>query len=298
MPNTTTSVSPMMLVYGRQGRGPLSLLRDVWTNGFDIPVLPQAISSYLEELKLRLSTAASIAEISADKQQAAYAQQYNKRAISKSFKAGDRVIVSFKSDTHSKVLSKWTGPCTIIENVSDNSYLVCLPDNSRRIFHANLLRRFVDKINHAGVVNNHTIKSMLDKQHPDIQLETVGVNLVGVIDDEHTEEFGEIIEMPIVNNEPVVDFVKLIECQCTNLNVKQKEQLCDVLDKHRNVFSEQPGLCNIIEHSIRVTDEKHIPRRKMYPIPMVYREQVDKQINDMLASDIIQSYVLKRRITL
>ena len=219
MPNTTTSVSPMMLVYDRQGRGPLSLLRDVWTDGFGIPVLHQAISSYLEELKLRLSTAASIAEISADKQ-VAFAQQYNKRAISKSFKAGDRVIVFLKSDTHSKVLSKWTGPCTIIENVSDNSYLVCLPDNSRRIFHANLLRRFVDKINHTGVVNNHTIKSMLDKQHPDIQLETVGVNLVGVIDDEHTEEFGEIIEMPIVNNEPVIDFVKLIECQCTNLNVK------------------------------------------------------------------------------
>ena len=289
-PNSTTQLSPMQLVWGRQSRGPLSLLKNIWTNNFQIPVRPPAVSEYLEELKNRLNTIACIAESASEKQQSAYVNQYNKKAVAKTFKPGDRVIVLIKINLHSKLMSKWTGPCEIIEPLSDCSYLVLMPDNSRRIFHANLLRRYIDPIQHTAVVNNHVIKSVRDQQN-DMKINAVhsaNVNLVGVVDDS-SDEFGEIIELPVSSStDSIVDFRALIEAQCQHLSASQRGQLCAVLEKHSNVFSNSPGLCKVGEHSIRVDDTKPIPRRKIYPVPMCYREEVDRQIQELLGADIIE----------
>ena len=52
------------------------------------------------------------------------------------FVAGDQVIV-FERDSTNKLMSRWIGPAQIIEPKSDNSYLVCMPNQARRVLHAN-----------------------------------------------------------------------------------------------------------------------------------------------------------------
>jgi len=49
IPNATTDLSPYQMVYGRVGRGPLSVVKDTWSDDLtDQPVLPGNASEYLE----------------------------------------------------------------------------------------------------------------------------------------------------------------------------------------------------------------------------------------------------------
>jgi len=71
-----------------------------------------------------------------------YITRYNKQSQEKSFTIGESVLVLQKDSNSSKVFSKRTGPAIIFEVKSPNSYVVEFEDGSRRILHANHLRKF------------------------------------------------------------------------------------------------------------------------------------------------------------
>ena len=74
----------------------------------------------------------------------------------------------------------------------------------------------------------------------------------------------------------------------SHLERNQQIQLRRLLQKHKDVFSDKPGQCNIGCHEIRLV-EGAIPRRlRPYRIPQKLKDEVDKQISDMLAAGIIQ----------
>lgn len=252
-------------------------MKDVWSgNCPGLPILPKTVTDYLIDLRERLAVAADIADMNAIKSQEAYKHQYNKRAKPKSFVVGDNVIV-FEKDTGNKLLSKWTGPCEIVKQVSDNSYLVSMPNTGRRTFHANHLRKYVSETQLTGFVNNPIVKA--------------AVNLVGVIDDHDTEGFGEVVEIPSFAEKIVIDdndFVSLVRETCSHLSDCEQRQLVTVLQRHSAVFSTKPGLCNVGQHTIRVQDNVPVPRRKLYPVPLILRDEVDKQVADLLEADIIE----------
>ena len=279
VPNATTGCSPMQLVCGRQNRGPLSVLKDVWCGNIpNIPVLPVSTEDYLTNLRDRLNVVARIAEANSEKAQDVYKKQYNKRAKTKHFDTGDLVIV-LEKNSGNKILSQWVGPCEIINQESDNSYLVQMPNEGRRLIHANSLKKFVNQTDFVGTVNNSVTKP------------TINVNLVGVINEEDTEHFGDVVEIPIMSKtqqEDFIDFKSIIDDTCQHISDEQRIELTSILEKHRNVFSSKPGLCKVGHHSIRIKENEPIPHRKLYPVPISLREEVDKQIKELLDADIIE----------
>ena len=61
VPNATTGTSPYMLVYGRNPRGPLTILKESWTGENDTSVsLAQPVADYLLDLRSKLSEAADL----------------------------------------------------------------------------------------------------------------------------------------------------------------------------------------------------------------------------------------------
>ena len=296
MVNATTRVSPMLLVYGQQGRGPLSLLKNMWAGESEYSsIIPKSISQYLSELKDRLANAASIAENNAVKNQAAYTQNYNKRAVAKHFIAGDKVVVFERDSTH-KILARWTGPCEIMYPVSNNSYMVLMPNQAHRLLHANHIKKFIE----SECVNDNECESKDSKDVASVndsslfnskmrvKQSTSNLCSIGVIEDVSTKDFGDIVVTPILTSGSDTDFDTVLDEQCAHLTVLQRKQLEDVLRKHASVFSDVPGLCRVGEHSIRVRQGMPIPKRKLYPIPMCYREEVDRQVKDLLEMDIIE----------
>ena len=70
-------------------------------------------------------------------------------------------------------------------------------------------------------------------------------------------------------------------------NPKEKNQLIEILWKHRGVFRKQPGRLLSYEHKLRVRESQTFVGRS-YPIPMAYREKVEKEIQRMLNMGIIK----------
>ncbi|MEZ4977668.1 MAG: reverse transcriptase family protein, partial [Chitinophagales bacterium] len=161
------------------------------------------------------------------------------------------------------------------DKVSDNSYMLSMPSGGRRKFHSSKMRTF----------------------HPrEDDTESADINLVGVIHEDGTEDFGEVVEIPMVDShgDGMCDEISgVINKSCAHLTQEQKQELISVLIKHKHVFNNNPGSCRSGMHSIEVEKDVGIPRRKLYPIPLVYRDEVDKQIKNMLENDLIEPSVSK-----
>ena len=261
IPNSTTGLSPFHLVYGKPARGPINILKEVWTGDQALPVcLNKSATEYLEDVKKRIATAADIATQHAEAAQQRYVLNYNLRSKDKKFEVGDEVLI-LEKDTDKKVLSRWIGPVPILEKQSDHSYLVKMPNGGNRIWHANHLRKFNARINH----------------------------VLGVIHEED-EQFGSVECCPSSDDfeQTEVDFNQFVHKNCEELDQEQKQELITVLEHHRNVFSDRPGRCKIGEHVIRLKEGAEFPKRKIYRVPQKLQAEVDRQIDDLLNQGLIE----------
>src|SRR5207245_8752228 len=103
----TTNVSPMTMLWGRQARGLLAVLKEQWSGEMSISsVRPKSVAKYLDELTEQLKEASDMAKITCERTQNAYAFQYNKRAKHKKLNVGDTVLV-FEKNCNNKLVSYW-----------------------------------------------------------------------------------------------------------------------------------------------------------------------------------------------
>ncbi|GFU90092.1 retrovirus-related Pol polyprotein from transposon 17.6 [Trichonephila clavipes] len=66
VPNTTTGVSPFRLLYGREARGPLAILKSSWAGEIHLPTnISQSAADYLQEMKIHMEKAAESASLTA-----------------------------------------------------------------------------------------------------------------------------------------------------------------------------------------------------------------------------------------
>jgi len=69
------------------------------------------------------------------------------------FKVGDEVIV-LEKDSNSKTFARWkTG--TVVNVLSPHSYIVSMPNGSRRHLHATRMRKLVVNTYNVGAINDH-----------------------------------------------------------------------------------------------------------------------------------------------
>ncbi|GFU99799.1 retrovirus-related Pol polyprotein from transposon 412 [Trichonephila clavipes] len=70
VPNTTTGVSPFRLLYGREARGPLAILKSSWAGEIHLPTnISQSVADYLQEMKINMEKAAESASLTAAQKQ-------------------------------------------------------------------------------------------------------------------------------------------------------------------------------------------------------------------------------------
>ena len=105
----------------------------------------------MQSLKQKLASASEFAASVADKKQTDYARRYNLRSSNKQFKISDKVIVLIP-DSNNKLYSRWIGPGTIVDQKSEHSFLVELPNGNIRHLHQNKLRQYIQPIAAIGLV--------------------------------------------------------------------------------------------------------------------------------------------------
>ena len=63
--------------------------------------------------------------------------------------------------------------------------------------------------------------------------------------------------------------------------------MMNTLSRHEEVFSDIPGKTNMIKHKIELTENNPV-RSRPYPLPYAMKENLKKEIEDMLSLGIIR----------
>ncbi|XP_069993153.1 uncharacterized protein [Penaeus vannamei] len=113
IPNDSLKFSPFELLYGRQVRGPLTILHELWTNdSTDSEV--KTTYQYVLDLRSRLEETARLAAEQAEISSRNYKAYYDLKAKPRKLNSGDDVLVLLPSSSN-KLVMQWLGPYSVVE---------------------------------------------------------------------------------------------------------------------------------------------------------------------------------------
>ena len=297
VPNETTGISPFQAVFGILPKGPLAILKEHWCGETDLPLdLSKGTADYLKELRNKLETAQSFVNSHTTQAQQRYARYYNLRSKDKHFSVGEQVIILMPDSTASKTFSRWRGPAVIVEKRSPYSYIVEI-NGARQHIHANHLRKF-----YAQVEEITCAQDCFSLMEDSIYRTDIGEALnsdyyinassCAIVHDEDID-FGviHVIEPSVVNNtgsKELLPSQKIDLSVLSHLSSEQSIEFLAVLDRFPECFSDTPGCNQTVMHEIHITPDFKPKRLKPYRIPEALKDEVNKQIANLLKLGFVQ----------
>lgn len=264
VPQESLGYSPFELVYGRVVRGPISILKELWTKEIKDPNV-KTTYQYTLDLKDRLETMAQLAKENLEKSATRYKKYHDSKARSRSLKVGDKALVLLPTDNN-KLLLQWKGPFDVTKKVNRVDYQLNM-QGKVKTFHINLLKKYVERTNAeiSPILSDTSVFCL------------VGATVVDCAEYETQE--GQLVEYPQISTEKVD-----VNPQ---LSAEQKKQLTHVLQKFEDVLQSKPGLTHVLEHDIRMVNEKPV-QVKHRQIPYKMEDSIDKEVSEMLKMNIIE----------
>ncbi|KAL5516825.1 hypothetical protein EMCRGX_G002246 [Ephydatia muelleri] len=252
VPQSSTGFSPFELLYGRDVRGPLDILRETWEASSKSD---ETVVSYVLETQRRLKEMADIAGENMLESQEEQKRWYDRRARLREFERGDPVLVLLPTTTD-KLMAQWQGPYQVLAREGKVTYLVDMHDRKkrRRVFHVNMLKAFHVRTEAVGYMEEDVLEEGVD-------------------------------DIPVWKEE-VAAGAKFGD----ELGAEQLRQVKEVLKEchEQSIFSNQPGRTHLMQHHIKTGDARPV-RMPQYRLPHAYRELVDKELQEMEKGGIIET---------
>ena len=153
-PHCITGFSPFSLLFGREVKGPLTLVHTSWLDGECEGV---EAGVWLTALKQQMALMSKVVGEREKLAKAKMKSMFDKSAKEKTFAVGDLVLVR-KPGLKKKLGDSWDGPYEITEKISPLNYKIQTPGGSRRskVLHVNLLKKWstpVARIHGVAVVH-------------------------------------------------------------------------------------------------------------------------------------------------
>lgn len=137
IPNDTLKFSPFELLYGRNVRGPLTILHELFTNESLEKELRTSYQHVLE-LRQRLEEGAEVALANAKVSSHKYKEYFDKRAKPRKLEAGDEVLLLLPSSN--KLIMQWKGPFEVVECRNLVDYVIKV-NGKLKLYHINMLKK-------------------------------------------------------------------------------------------------------------------------------------------------------------
>ena len=125
VPQESSGFSPFELLYGREVRGPLDILRESWTE--DNSKVSHSILSYVLLMRERLEKMSTLVQANLEEARTRQKYWYDKNARKREFQAGDQVLILLPTDTK-KLRAQWQGPYKVTKRIGRVNYQVRLHD--------------------------------------------------------------------------------------------------------------------------------------------------------------------------
>ena len=258
--------------------GPLLLLKEKWLDED-----PEKISvlKYVATFKDRLFRAGQIAKRNLQESQSKMKVWYDRKAKSRCFEPGDRVLVLFPV-VGNPLQAKYSGPYKVVKKISDTNYLVKTPDRRKetQVCHINMLKAYHEKPKPELV----TLNNRLGLESPTHSKDCVG-QVAEKEEDTESEVRLENDQQPIkLQNSQILND---LGTKLSNLPLVQRKELAEVITQYREVFPDVPSKTNLIEHDVDVGDSAPI-KQHPYRVSPMKKELLDKEVQYMLENDIIE----------
>jgi len=256
-----TKFSPNELVFGRKLRGLLEVARETWTDGDPAQKqLNMPTVKYIERLNANIQLALKAAHQNMSQAQEQMKRNYDKVSSIRELNPGEMALILLPT-TGNKLMARWRGPYQILRRLDNNNYELQI-GRRKAVMHINSLRKF------------HTADD------PETETGAAGVNMI--ITDDATIDGEPLGPITLETQEGSKEYV--IGSQLTATQRQQMEQL---LAQYPDVFSDKPGKTDVVEHVIRVTDDKPC-YQPAYKIPESMRDAVEAELMKMLENKILQ----------
>ncbi|XP_071510123.1 uncharacterized protein [Diadema antillarum] len=272
-PQDSLGFSPFELLYGRKVRGPMTILRELWTGNIETGET-KTTCQYMFDLRNRLEETCHAARDQLERSASRYKRYYDRKSRQRQLEVGDLVLLLLPTDRN-KLLLQWKGPFAVTAKVSDTDYRIDVKGKSK-VFHINLLKKYNERESSLLISDPSADVACTAILEPDDN-ETTSPNLLPEMSNssllqpypmEAKESLGDVDE----NND---------------LTPSQQAQVGELMGKYEDIFTDIPGHTSLGEHGIELT-VKEIPRSKPYPIPHALRETVQEEVRTMLSLGVIE----------
>ena len=188
---------------------------------------------------------------------------YDRRARSRKFDVGDKVLLLLPTDSN-KLLLQWKGPYEVVEVVNRMDYKIDV-NGVVSTYHANMLKQYVERRNELS----HCLLS---------------AEAIESVDDDDIEEFPlDDCTFPTAKKPESFRDVSI----SNTLTSEQRKEVETLMKQYPDVLSSLPGRTDQKQHDIKLLTSEPI-RTKGYSIPYKTRRVMETEIQDMLDLGVIE----------
>ena len=258
--------------------GLLLLLKEKWLDEDPEKI---CVLKYVATFKDRLFRAGQMAKRNLQESQSKMKVWYDRKAKSRCFEPGDRVLVLFPV-VGNPLQAKYSGPYKVVKKISDTNYLVKTPDRRKetQVCHINMLKAYHEKPKPELV----TLNNRLGLESPTHSKDCVGQVAEKEEDTESEVRLGNDQQPIKLQNSQILND---LGTKLSHLPSVQRKELAEVITQYREVFPDVPSKTNLIEHDVDVGDSAPI-KQHPYRVSPMKKELLDKEVQYMLENDIIE----------
>ena len=262
-PHETTGYSPFELLYGRQVRGPLQLMKENWED--DQTIEEESLVSHIIKTRDRLEKLhelASFKEMEAKRKQKKY---FDGKSKVRDLEPGQRVLVLL-STSNSNLLAEWKGPYKVIEKVSPVDYKIQINRKTSKVYHINILKLYFER------------EQITQEREEAVQC-LDNICSLG----EELEEDEQVICNPLLVQIERIDDVIISD----SLETEKANEIKGWIKEYADVITNVPGRTYLVSYDIKLKDRQPV-LKKPYCLPFALRSQVKKEIDNMKHAGIIE----------
>ena len=215
------------------------------------------------KLRDRLEQTCKLAHENLKKVQTKQNAYYDRRARSRKFDVGDKVLLLLLTDSN-KLLLQWKGPYEVVEVVDRMGYKIDV-NGVVSTYHANMLKQYVERRNELShcLLSAEAIESVYDDDNEDFPLDDC--------------------TFPTAKKPESYRDVSISDA----LTSEQRKEVETLMKQYPDVLSSLPGRTDRIQHDIKLLTSEPI-RTKGYSIPYKTRSVMETEIQDMLDLGVIE----------
>ena len=257
VPQESTGFSPFELMFGRTVRGPMQVLKELWTRETDQGEVKSALQ-HVVDLREKVEETCKIAQESLERHSKKYKRHFDKKARARNIAVGSKVLLLLPCKEN-KLKMKWRGPYLVKEKVGVCDYRLQVGDKLKT-YHINLLKQYKER--------GSTVAS------------------VALLDEEADSEDVQLVSaplpvFPLKAQESVADINLDPECPEMHQEIKQ------LVSQFSDILTDLPLRTNLAECEIRMEKEEPV-RTRQYPMPYAHRDLVKKEVESMLRLGVIE----------